>query len=54
LRARGGFVIDLKWENGFLQKATVHSEKGRRGKVVYKESEKEIDLAAGKKMDLKF
>ena len=49
LRARGGFVIDLKWENGFLQNVTVHSEKGRRGKVVYKESEKEIDLAAGKK-----
>jgi alpha-L-fucosidase 2 len=54
LRARGGFVIDLKWENGLLQNVTVYSEKGHRGKVIYKESEKEIDLVAGKRMDLKF
>ena len=53
LRARGGFIIDMKWENGILQNAMVHSEKGGSGKVVYKESEKVINLAAGKTMTLK-
>jgi len=54
LRARCGFVIDVKWENGALQNVQVYSEKGRRGKVVYKGSEREIDLAAGKRIDLKY
>ena len=54
LRARGGFIIDMKWENGILQKVKVYSEKGGRGKVVYKETEKEIKLAKGKEIELKF
>ena len=54
LRARGGFVFDMKWENGILQDVKIYSERGGSGRVVYKESEKDINLAAGKKMELKF
>ena len=43
----------MKWENGILQNSKVHSEIGGRGKVVYKEIEKVIKLAAGKNIELK-
>ncbi len=54
LRARGGFEIDMKWENGILQNVKVYSEKGGSSKLVYKGSEKVINLAAGEKIEMKF
>ncbi|HBQ83123.1 MAG TPA: glycoside hydrolase, partial [Bacteroidales bacterium] len=54
LCARGGFVLDMKWSNCNLEKVKVYSEKGGRGKVIYKENEQEINLAAGKTVNLKF
>jgi alpha-L-fucosidase 2 len=54
LRARGGFEIDMKWENGVLEKVKIYSENGGSGKVVYKETWNAISLAPGKKIELKF
>jgi alpha-L-fucosidase 2 len=54
LRARGGFEIDMKWENGVLEKVKIYSEKGGSGKVVYKETGNDIIIAPGKSTELKF
>lgn len=42
LRARGGFEVDLAWEDGRLRAATVRSENGGPCHVVY--AGKEVDL----------
>ena len=54
LRARGGFVVDLKWDNNKLESARILSEKGGRSRVVYNGEEKEIVLKAGKEIVMKF
>jgi alpha-L-fucosidase 2 len=43
LRARGGFVVDMKWAQGQLQEVKIHSEAGRECVVRY--SEKQLRLA---------
>jgi alpha-L-fucosidase 2 len=48
LCARGGFVVDISWENGLLEEATITSKKGLRTQVVYKDQVWEISCAAGK------
>ena len=54
LCSRGGFVLDMKWDSGKLQKVNVYSKKGGRGKIIYKDKEQEIILASGKTINLKF
>lgn len=54
LRARGGFVIDMKWSKGKLEKAKMFSGKGGRSKVTYSGREQEINLPAGKTLTLEF
>lgn len=34
LVARGGFVVDMKWENGLLQSAAIHSRLGGNFRVM--------------------
>ena len=47
LKARGGFVIDIKWENGELLKVHIHSELGNKFTLRYKEKQLTLNLKKG-------
>ncbi len=47
LRARGGFELDLAWENGVLKKATVTSPTGGTGKIRYRGETADLTLPPG-------
>lgn len=47
LCARGGFVVDVKWENGKITEASIYSKKGGEAKIKYKENVIIIKLEAG-------
>ncbi|MCA1760261.1 MAG: hypothetical protein LC658_10880, partial [Bacteroidales bacterium] len=53
LKARGGFEIDLKWENNELTMAEIRSERGEVAKIRYKEKEITLNLKKGKKQTLR-
>ncbi len=42
LCARGGFVVDISWENSILKEVTIHSEKGGLCTLIYKGKELKI------------
>jgi alpha-L-fucosidase 2 len=44
LCARGGFEVDMEWENGNLVKARIHSKKGVKTLVSYNGKEQTIDI----------
>ncbi len=46
LRARGGFEVDMSWEQGELTKATIRSLEGTKSKLRYEN--KELDIALNK------
>jgi alpha-L-fucosidase 2 len=46
LCARGGFVIDMEWENGNLVRAVIHSRRGNPCRILY--GSKRVDLAINK------
>ncbi len=48
LRARGGFVVDMKWENGKLTSCAVKSLLGNNLKVIYNGKEYSIPTVKGK------
>ncbi|MGA2246329.1 MAG: glycoside hydrolase family 95 protein [Verrucomicrobiota bacterium] len=52
LCARGGFVVDLAWQDGQLRTATIHSKTGSRCQVEYNGSGTAIDLKRSAKVDL--
>lgn len=54
LCARGGFVLDMKWENGALTSASVFSKTGGNVKVKYRAKEIELKLTKGEKREIKF
>jgi alpha-L-fucosidase 2 len=47
LRARGGFEVDIYWNEGRLTLATIHSKLGQRCRVRYRERVVELDTRAG-------
>lgn len=51
LKARGGFVVDLSWENGKLLSAKIHSQKGAACKVHYAGKHYELKIAKGQTQD---
>lgn len=54
LCARGGFVIDMKWNSGELKTAKVYSAKGGEARIVYHESVQTIKVAAGETTTLSY
>jgi alpha-L-fucosidase 2 len=54
LRARGGFVVDIKWNNGKPEEVKIFSEKGGNGTFVYKDKVQKISLNAGQSRIISF
>jgi alpha-L-fucosidase 2 len=54
LRARGGFVVDLEWDEGALTRATVRSTWGTKCKVRYREQSAELSLKRGERRSVQF
>lgn len=52
LRARGGFVVDIAWKGGKLDRAVVRSELGNPCNVVLGESSTELTVPAGQSIVL--
>jgi alpha-L-fucosidase 2 len=46
LRARGGFEVDIDWQNGTLKQATIKSLSGQKCRVRY--GSKTLDLKVNK------
>jgi len=47
LRARGGFEVDIYWDNGAVTKAVIRSLLGNDVKVYYNDKEINLKLKAG-------
>jgi alpha-L-fucosidase 2 len=54
LCARGGFIIDMKWNNGKLYEATVHSKQGGKSSLLYNGINQIISLKAGESKIYRF
>ena len=54
LCARGGFVVDLVWENYKLKKATIFSAKGGDAEIVYGQKKQKISLKRNQKIEVMF
>ena len=52
LSARGGFEVDIKWEDGRLTQAVIHSKSGLPCKVVCGDKNWEFNTKAGKSYPL--
>lgn len=50
LRARGGFTVDMTWQNGKLQSATIRNISGTTTKVRYGDKTLDVKMKRGTKM----
>lgn len=54
IRARGGYTVDLQWENGALQQAKVKADRDGKAQLKYGDQLREIDLAVGEAVEVSF
>ena len=54
LRARGGYEIDIKWENNVLVNASIYSEKGHECKLTYRNKSVTINIQKGETKEVFF
>lgn len=47
LKARGGFMVDIKWKNNKLVNAMIYSEQRKECKIRYKDKVIEITVEKG-------
>ncbi|MET0497153.1 MAG: glycoside hydrolase family 95 protein [Steroidobacteraceae bacterium] len=47
LRARGGFVVDIKWSQGSLEHASITSVTGQPGVLIYRGQRLDVSVKAG-------
>jgi alpha-L-fucosidase 2 len=52
LQARGGFVVDMAWQDGKLTSATIHSTWGTGGTVRYGDKTANLNLTPGKSVQI--
>jgi alpha-L-fucosidase 2 len=52
LRARGGYVVDLAWEDSKLSRAVIHSEFGNPCRVSFGEGLEELRIPAGQSLTI--
>jgi len=52
IRGRGGFLVDLVWENGELSRAVIESQFGERCTVRYGDNVVKLDIKKGEKVTL--
>ncbi|MBI9063256.1 MAG: glycoside hydrolase family 95 protein [Marinilabiliaceae bacterium] len=50
LKARGGYEVDIKWENGKLTEAQIYSENENEVRIKYGETEKDVRINADSKI----
>ena len=48
LQARGGFEVEMAWQNGKLTEATLRSKRGGACKIIYDQKTLELKTQAGK------
>jgi len=53
LKARGGYEVDIEWENNELIKAVIYSKTGGRCRIAYKGKELNIDVGKDKRRIIK-
>lgn len=53
IKARGGYTIDMEWENGKIKKATIYAATKGTAIINYNGSSKCINMKAGKKKTIK-
>jgi alpha-L-fucosidase 2 len=52
LRARGGFVVSMKWKDGRLTQATIRSESGEPCRIRYRDKTADLRIKKGKSVSL--
>ena len=52
LRARGGFIVDLRWEDGLLETTTVRTDVGGSTLLRHGQSELPIQLSPRQKIEV--
>jgi alpha-L-fucosidase 2 len=44
LKARGGYTVDIKWNDGFLTKANIYTTLGGKIRIKYRKIEKTVSI----------